>query len=53
MVFLYGTMYLLLTTFNSVFQEAYNESVGIASLNYISWVLDSPWEVKLEAEVST
>lgn len=29
-------MYLLLTTFNSVFQEAYNESVGIASLNYIS-----------------
>lgn len=32
----YGTMYLLLTTYNSVFVDIYNESVGIASLNYIS-----------------
>jgi multidrug resistance protein len=36
MMVMYGTMYLLLTTFESVFRNTYDESVGIASLNYIS-----------------
>lgn len=36
MMIMYGTMYLVLTTFESVFRTVYNESVGIASLNYIS-----------------
>ena len=30
----YGTMYLLLTTWSSTFVDVYGESVGIASLNY-------------------
>jgi multidrug resistance protein len=36
MSLIYGTMYLLLTEFNSIFIEQYNESTFIASLNYIS-----------------
>lgn len=39
MMIMYGTMYLVLTTFESVFRTVYNESVGIASLNYISLAL--------------
>ncbi|UZJ53527.1 hypothetical protein CBS101457_002847 [Exobasidium rhododendri] len=35
----YGCMYLVLTSFASVFQGVYNESVGIASLNYLSLAL--------------
>ena len=33
----YGTMYLLLTTWSSTFVDVYGESVGIASLNYREW----------------
>lgn len=36
MMIIYGTLYLQLTTFNSVFENVYGESVGVASLNYIS-----------------
>jgi MFS family permease len=32
-------MYLVLTSFNSVFRNVYNESVGISSLNYLSLAL--------------
>ena len=32
----YGLMYLVLATFNRVFEGAYNQSVGRASLNYLS-----------------
>lgn len=39
MMIMYGTMYLVLTTFESVFRTVYNESTGIASLNYISLAL--------------
>lgn len=35
----YGCMYLLLTSFNAVFEDVYGESVGIASLNYLSLAL--------------
>lgn len=36
MMFLYGTMYLLLTTFPALWEKEYRESAGIAGLNYIS-----------------
>jgi hypothetical protein len=32
----YGLMYLVLATFNRVFEGAYDQSVGRASLNYLS-----------------
>ena len=34
--FLYGVMYLMLSTFPAVFEQMYNMSVGKASLNYLS-----------------
>lgn len=34
--FLYGVMYLVLSTFPLVFEEAYDQDTGIASLNYLS-----------------
>jgi MFS family permease len=37
--YLYGVMYLMLSTFPIVFEEVYNMSVGIASLNYLSLCL--------------
>ncbi|XP_014558121.1 hypothetical protein COCVIDRAFT_95245 [Bipolaris victoriae FI3] len=37
--FLYGVMYLMLSTFPLVFEEAYDMSVGNASLNYLSLCL--------------
>jgi MFS family permease len=37
--FLYGVMYLMLSTFPAVFKQAYNMSVGNASLNYLSLCL--------------
>jgi MFS family permease len=37
--FLYGVMYLMLSTFPAVFEQAYNMSVGNASLNYLSLCL--------------
>lgn len=36
MMVIYGTMYLLLTVFDSIFRQQYGQSTGIASLNYIS-----------------
>lgn len=36
MAYLYGLMYLVLSTFPSVWQGVYHESVGIGGLNYIS-----------------
>lgn len=36
MAFLYGLMYLVLSTFPTLWTDAYNESVGIGGLNYIS-----------------
>ena len=36
MCFIYGMLYLLLTTFPTLFSEEYHESTGIQSLNYIS-----------------
>mgnify|MGYP000218072529 FL=1 len=36
MAVIYGSMYLVLTTFSMVFTTYYNESIGISSLNYIS-----------------
>lgn len=36
MAFIYGLMYLVLTTFPSVWENAYSESVGIGGLNYIA-----------------
>lgn len=36
MAYLYGLMYLVLSTFPTLFQETYHENVGIAGLNYIS-----------------
>jgi multidrug resistance protein len=33
---IYGCMYLVLTSFDAVFQDVYGESVGIASLNYLA-----------------
>ncbi|KAH3955381.1 hypothetical protein HBH53_002050 [Parastagonospora nodorum] len=37
--YLYGVMYLMLSTFPMVFEEVYDMSVGIASLNYLSLCL--------------
>lgn len=37
--YLYGVMYLMLSTFPMVFQQVYHMSVGIASLNYLSLCL--------------
>jgi MFS family permease len=37
--YLYGVMYLMLSTFPTVFEEVYGMSVGIASLNYLSLCL--------------
>lgn len=37
--FLYGVMYLMLSTFPLMFEEAYDMSVGNASLNYLSLCL--------------
>jgi hypothetical protein len=34
--YLYGLMYLVLSTFPSVWEDVYHESVGIGGLNYIS-----------------
>ncbi|PSN68210.1 MFS multidrug transporter-like protein [Corynespora cassiicola Philippines] len=34
--YLYGVMYLVLSTFPLVFEEAYDQDTGIASLNYLS-----------------
>ncbi|KAH1335533.1 hypothetical protein KXX35_006063 [Aspergillus fumigatus] len=36
MAFIYGTMYLVLSTFSSLWTRVYNESTGIGGLNYIS-----------------
>ncbi|ETI29371.1 hypothetical protein G647_01824 [Cladophialophora carrionii CBS 160.54] len=36
MAYLYGLMYLVLSTFPSVWEDVYQESVGIGGLNYIS-----------------
>ncbi|RAL65662.1 hypothetical protein DID88_005333 [Monilinia fructigena] len=36
MSFLYGLMYLVLSTFPGLWEGAYNESIGIGGLNYIS-----------------
>ncbi|PKX96030.1 putative phenol monooxygenase [Aspergillus novofumigatus IBT 16806] len=36
MAFIYGTMYLVLSTFSSLWTGVYNESTGIGGLNYIS-----------------
>jgi hypothetical protein len=36
MAYLYGLMYLVLSTFPSVWQGVYHESVGIGGLNYTS-----------------
>jgi multidrug resistance protein len=36
MAFIYGLMYLVLSTFPSLWENDYNESVGIGGLNYIS-----------------
>ncbi|KAG2150965.1 MFS polyamine transporter [Suillus clintonianus] len=36
MAYLYGTIYLFLTTIPSIFQGVYHQSVGIAGLNYIA-----------------
>ncbi|EXJ89742.1 hypothetical protein A1O3_02809 [Capronia epimyces CBS 606.96] len=36
MAYLYGIMYLVLSTFPSVWEEVYHESVGVGGLNYIS-----------------
>lgn len=37
--YLYGVMYLMLSTFPMVFEQVYNMSIGIASLNYLSLCL--------------
>jgi len=37
--YLYGVMYLMLSTFPMVFEEVYYMSVGTASLNYLSLCL--------------
>jgi multidrug resistance protein len=39
MAFQYGLMYLVLSTFSSLFVNKYHESVGISGLNYISLAL--------------
>ncbi|EPE24341.1 MFS general substrate transporter [Glarea lozoyensis ATCC 20868] len=36
MAYLYGLMYLVLSTFPTLWEQEYNESVGIGGLNYIS-----------------
>lgn len=36
MAYLYGVLYLMLSTFPSVWEDVYHESVGIGGLNYIS-----------------
>ncbi|KAG9236349.1 MFS multidrug transporter-like protein [Amylocarpus encephaloides] len=36
MAYLYGIMYLVLSTFPALWEDVYNESVGIGGLNYIS-----------------
>lgn len=36
MAYLYGMMYLVLSTFPTLWEEVYHESVGIGGLNYIS-----------------
>ncbi|EXJ95583.1 hypothetical protein A1O1_00705 [Capronia coronata CBS 617.96] len=36
MAYLYGLMYLVLSTFPTVWEETYHESVGVGGLNYIS-----------------
>lgn len=36
MMFLYGTMYLVLSTFPGLWAKQYHESTGVAGLNYIS-----------------
>jgi multidrug resistance protein len=36
MAYLYGLMYLVLTTFPSLWENVYHESIGIGGLNYIS-----------------
>ena len=36
MAYLYGLMYLVLSTFPSVWEGVYHESVGIGGLNYLS-----------------
>ena len=36
MAYLYGTMYLILSTFPSLWTDIYHESIGIGGLNYIS-----------------
>ena len=36
MAYLYGTTYLVLATFPTLWQDRYGESIGIAGLNYIS-----------------
>jgi hypothetical protein len=37
--YLYGVMYLMLSTFPMVFEQVYGMSTGIASLNYLSLCL--------------
>lgn len=39
MLFVYGLLYLVLATFTVVFERSYNESVGIAGINYVSLAL--------------
>ena len=36
MAFVYGTLYLFLTTIDGIFEGVYHERVGIAGLNYIA-----------------
>lgn len=36
MAYLYGVMYLILSTFPSLWTDVYHESIGIGGLNYIS-----------------
>lgn len=36
MAFIYGTLYIFLTTIDSIFEGTYRESIGVAGLNYIA-----------------
>lgn len=51
MAYIYGVMYLFLTTIDSIFEDAYEESVGIAGLNYIALGIGLTGASQLNARV--
>ncbi|KAH8925806.1 MFS polyamine transporter [Atractiella rhizophila] len=51
MAFIYGVIYLVLTTITGIFRVTYGESVGIAGLNYLSLAIGFTGIAQIQARI--